>query len=170
MQTGSRCAVMLSVVFAAACDQGPTQFAQPSHHLAATLTPGAMQAHGSLQSQPLFEGCSSPIGFCTVGTARGVLNGEFVFTARRSVLSDTPGVVLFTGEIIFKTGRGEVRCQDAGAYNMGELESGPGPFASLCTITAGTGDWADATGHIRIQGTFSLAQGGNSRYEGLITR
>ena len=27
----------------------------------------AQQAHGSLRSQPLVEGCTSPIGFCTTG-------------------------------------------------------------------------------------------------------
>lgn len=44
-----------------------------------------------------------------------------------------------------------------------------GAFASVCTITRGTGDWAGATGHITY-GTFTLAEGGNSHYEGLISR
>ena len=130
----------------------------------------AQQAHGSLRSQPLVEGCTSPIGFCTTGQASGTINGDFTFTATRFVPSDTPDVILYTGEIVFRTSRGEVRCEDAGAYNIDELESGPGPFASLCTITGGTGDWAGATGHIRIQGTVTLAGGGNSHYEGLISR
>ena len=127
----------------------------------------AQQAHGSLRSQPLVEGCTSPIGFCTVGRASGTINGDFVFTARRMVPSDTPGVILFTGEIVFQTSHGEVRCQDAGAYNSGELESGPGPFASVCTITGGTGHWAGVTGHIRTHGTFTLAEGGNSQLRGV---
>src|SRR4249919_1726533 len=42
------------------------------------------QAHGSLRSQPLVEGCTSPIGFCTVGRASGTIKGDFVFTAFRS--------------------------------------------------------------------------------------
>jgi len=130
----------------------------------------AQQAHGSLRSQPLVEGCTSPIGFCTTGQASGTINGDFVFTARRFGPSDTPGVVLYTGEIVFQTSRGELRCEDAGAYDGDELESGPGPFASVCTITGGTGDWDGVTGHIRTHGTFSLAEGGNSRYEGLISR
>ena len=87
----------------------------------------AKQAHGTLRSQPLVEGCTSPIGFCTVGRAMGTIEGDFVFTASRFVPSDTPGVVLYTGEIVVKRSRGELRCQDAGAYNIGELESGPGP-------------------------------------------
>ena len=128
------------------------------------------QAHGSLRSQPLVEGCTSPGGFCTAGRASGTIKGDFVFTAFRSVPSDTPGVVLYTGEIVFQTRRGELRCQDAGAYNIGELESGPGPFASVCTITSGTSDWVGATGHIRTHGTFALAEGGNSEYEGLISQ
>ena len=130
----------------------------------------ATPAHGKLRSQPLVEGCTSPVGFCTVGRASGTINGDFVFTARAFVPSDTPSVILFTGDIVFTTSRGEVRCQDAGAYNVGEIESGPGPFASLCTITGGTGEWAGATGHIRIQGTFSLPEGGDRRYEGSISR
>jgi hypothetical protein len=128
------------------------------------------QARGSLRSQPLVEGCTSPVGFCTTGQASGTINGDFVFTANRTVRSDTDGVVLYTGEIVFQTSRGELRCQDAGAFNSGELESGPGPFGSVCTITGGTGHWAGATGHIRTHGTFNLAEGGNSQYEGLISR
>jgi hypothetical protein len=135
----------------------------------ALASKNAQQAQGTLRSQPLVEGCTSPIGFCTAGQARGRINGDFVFTAHRFVESDTAGVVLYTGEIVFQTSRGEVSCQDAGAYNSGELEAGPGPFGSVCTITGGTGDWAGATGHIRTHGTFSLAEGGNSRYEGLIS-
>jgi hypothetical protein len=130
----------------------------------------AEEADGSLQSQRLVEGCTSPIGFCTMGQAKGTIKGDYVFTAHRFVESDTPGVVLYTGEIVFQTSQGELRCQDAGAYNSGELESGPGPFGSVCTITGGTGDWAGATGHIRTHGTFSLAAGGNGDYEGLISR
>ena len=104
------------------------------------------------------------------GRASGTINGDFVFTANRTVPSDTEGVVLYTGEIVFQTSRGELRCQDAGAYNIGEFESGPGGFGSVCTITGGTGHWADAKGHIRTHGTFNLAEGGNSQYEGLISR
>ena len=43
------------------------------------------QAHGSLRSQPLVEGCTSPIGFCTTGQASGTINGDFVFTGHRFV-------------------------------------------------------------------------------------
>ncbi len=151
--------VLLLLVVAAAAASGGYALASKDPH----------QAQGILRSQPLVEGCTSPGGFCTVGRASGTIKGDFVFTAFRSIPSDTPGVVLYTGEIVFQTGRGELRCQDAGAYNIGELESGPGPFASVCTITGGTGDWAGATGHIRTHGTFSLAEGGNSQYEGLIS-
>jgi hypothetical protein len=129
----------------------------------------ALQAQGVVRSQALFQGCTSPIGFCTSGSMSGTINGDFVFTANWFIPSDTPGVIFLTGETVVQTSRGEVRCQDAASYNISELESGPGPFASLCTITGGTGDWAGATGHIRIHGTFTLADGGNSHYEGLIS-
>ena len=138
-------------------------------HLAQMPGTLALRVQGRTAGARL-EGCTSPIGFCTAGRASGSIKGDFVFTAHRFVPSDTPGVILYTGEIVFQTSRGEVRCQDAGAYTIDELESGPGAFASVCTITRGTGDWAGATGHIRTYGTFTLAEGGNSHYEGLISR
>ena len=69
-------------------------------------------------------------------------------------------------QIVVQTNQGEVRCQDAGAFGV----TGSGPVVDICTITGGTERWAGVTGHIRIHGTFTFAQGGNSKYEGEIVR
>ena len=124
------------------------------------------QAHGHLVSQVLSgPTCPSPIGLCTAGRLEGTINGDFVFSATSLQPSATPGVLFYTGEIVAHTSRGEVRCEDAGAFQT----SPPGGVVDLCTITGGTGDWAGVTGHIRIHGTFTFAEGGNSHYEGVIS-
>lgn len=46
---------------------------------------------------------------------------------------------------------------------------GEGSVADVCTIVAGTGDWAGVQGDIRIHGTFTFAEGGNSHYESVIS-
>src|SRR5262245_29580128 len=104
--------VLLLVVVAAGAAGG-------GHALASKDT---QQAHGSLRSQPLLEGSTSPIGLYTTRRVSGMINGDFVFTSHRFVTSDTQLVILHTGEIVVQRGRGEVRCQDAGAYNVGERE------------------------------------------------
>jgi hypothetical protein len=125
------------------------------------------EAHGHLVSQVLSgPACTSPIGLCTAGRLEGTINGDFVFTATSLTPSSTPGVFFYTGEIVVQTSKGEVRCQDAGAYGLGQPS---GPVVDICTITGGTGDWAGVTGHIRIHGTFTATEGGDSHYEGLIT-
>lgn len=133
---------------------------------AALASEREQQVHGHLFSQVLAgPACTSPIGLCTAGRLTGVINGDFVFTATRLEPSDTPGIFFYTGNIVVQTQRGEVRCQDAGAFGVNP----PGPVADICTITGGTGDWAGVTGHIRIHGTFTFAEGGNSKYEGVIS-
>lgn len=52
-----------------------------------TLTSGSGTAGecqpvtGHISSQLLTEGCTSPVGLCTIGRFRSDLRGEFVFTA-----------------------------------------------------------------------------------------
>lgn len=124
------------------------------------------QAHGHLVSQVLPPpSCTSPIGLCTAGRLEGTINGDFVFTATTLQPTSTAGVLFYTGNIVVHTKRGDVTCQDAGAFQAAP----PGGVVDLCTITAGTGDWAGTTGHIRIHGTFTFAEGGESHYEGVIS-
>jgi hypothetical protein len=56
--------------------------------------------------------------------------------------------------------------QDAGAYSFVDPS---GPVVDLCTITGGTGKYAGVSGHLRIHGTFTFVQGGDSHYEGTMT-
>jgi len=124
------------------------------------------QAHGALRSQVLAApACTSPVGICTAGRLTGTISGDFVFTATSLQPTSTPGVLFYTGEIVVHTSRGDVRCQDAGAFQA----AAPGGVADICTVTGGTGDWAGVAGHLRIHGTFTFAEGGNSHYEGVIT-
>jgi hypothetical protein len=127
------------------------------------------QAHGLLTSHVLTveQGCTSAIGLCTAGRLDGTINGDFVFTADKLIPSDTPGVFFYTGHIVVDTSRGQVTCQDAGVFQA--APSPPGGVVDLCTIVAGTGDWAGVLGHIRIHGTFTFAEGGFSHYEGVIS-
>jgi len=148
---------MLAVVVAAAAGYGAQALASSDDR----------QAHGMLRSQVLTgPACGSPIGLCTAGRLTGTINGDFVFSATRLEPSDTPGVLFYTGHIVVQTQKGEVRCQDAGSFQV----VAPGAVADICTITGGTGDWAGVTGHIRIHGTFTFEDGGFSHYEGLISK
>ncbi len=128
---------------------------------------GAQQAHGHLVSQAVTAGCASPVALCTAGRLEGVVNGDFTFVADRLEPSDTPGVFFYTRHIVVQTSRGDLTCQDAGAYSFSDAS---GPVVDLCTITGGTADWAGSSGTLRIHGTFTLAGGGDSHYEELVTR
>jgi hypothetical protein len=123
--------------------------------------------HGHLVSHALTSGCASPVGLCTAGRLEGVVNGDFVFTADKLEPSDTPGVFFYTGHIVVDTSRGQLTCQDAGAYSFADPT---GPVVDLCTIVGGTEDWAATSGTLRIHGVFTSAGGGDSRYEGTVTR
>lgn len=134
--------------------------------LTADASSDAQQAQGHLRSQAFTVGCTSPVALCTAGRMDGVIEGDFVFTADSLVPSDTPGVFFYTGHIVVQTSRGQLTCQDAGAYSFADPT---GPVADLCTIVAGSGDWSGVNGTLRIHGTFTLAGGGDSRYEGELT-
>jgi hypothetical protein len=133
----------------------------------ALATAGAQQVHGHLVSQALTSRCTSPVGVCTAGRLHGTINGDFVFTMSDHPASTTPNVFFYDGEIVVQTSRGELRCSDAGVYSFADPS---GPNVELCTITAGTGDWAGASGSIRLHGTFTGAAGGNAHYEGQISQ
>lgn len=128
----------------------------------ALASSGSQSIAGHLVSHALTSGCTSAVGLCTAGRLEGTINGDFVFTADSLKPSDTPGVFFYTGHIVVTTSRGQVTCQDAGAFSFADPT---GPVVDLCTITSGTGEFAGATGHLRIHGTFTFAEGGNSHYE-----
>ncbi len=127
---------------------------------------GDQQAHGHLVSHAVTTGCTSAVGLCTAGHLEGTIEGDFAFTADSLTPSDTPGVFFYTGHIVVHTSKGDVTCQDAGAYSFADPS---GPVVDLCTVLSGTGDWAGTTGNLRIHGVFTFADGGDSHYEGLIS-
>ncbi len=128
---------------------------------------GTQQAHGTLESKLMTDGCTSPVALCTAGRFTGVINGDFVFTATSFTPSNVPGIFFYDGTIVVRTSRGELRCADAGSVGLFDPT---GPLVELCEITGGTGDWAGTTGTLRIHGTFTFADGGYDHYEGSITK
>ena len=96
--------VLLLVVVAVAAASGGYALASKDAH----------QAHGSLRSQPLIEGCTSPIGFCTAGRASGTINGDFVFTAHRSVPSSHAQAWSVHAAASSRRATGELRCPGRG--------------------------------------------------------
>jgi hypothetical protein len=119
----------------------------------------------------LLEGpaCTSPVGVCTAGRLTGGIQGTFVFTAKTlTPTADTPatGVMLYTGEIVIRTARGEIRVKDAGAINY--TAGGTGDVGASSTIVGGTGHNTGISGRLRIAGTFTPDAGGRSEYHGYI--
>ena len=113
--------------------------------------------------------CLSPVGVCTGGRVWGGLQGDYQFTMSKLVPTaepETPSIFFFTGRSIVHTGGGDLHGVDTGTI---DLPPGQGGFASLITWTGGTGEWAGATGQIRLRGFLDAAAGTTSGdYEGSI--
>jgi hypothetical protein len=100
--------------------------------------------------------CTSPVGVCLEMQFSGVLDGTAAFTAKSLVPTvDTPatGVVLFTADTTLSTSNGKLILKDAGALGTTGQEN----FVNLATLVGGDGQWAGATGQIRVAGTFPTA-------------
>ena len=115
--------------------------------------------------------CTSPI-LCTIAQMVGKLKGEARFTAVAVILSaDTPstGVIFVIGNSIvvnaeLENKRGTLTIKNAAAYRT----VGNGDLVDNQTITGGTGDFAGATGSLRISGAFLPATGGTGHFEGTV--
>jgi hypothetical protein len=73
-------------------------------------------------------------------------------------------VVLLTGDNQITTKAGTLQTKDAIVLRT----TGTGDFAEVDTVISGTGEWAGATGVLRAQGTFTVADGGGGDYVGQI--
>ena len=111
--------------------------------------------------------CTSLAGLCTSGHFFGGIQGDFVFTATSlTPTMDTllTGVVHYTGDIAIQTEDGDLSIKDAGGFNA--TPNGTGDVGSVSTIIGGSGKWAGASGRIRIGGTFTPSEGGDSDFRG----
>jgi hypothetical protein len=112
--------------------------------------------------------CASPIGLCAGGQLYGGIKGELNLVATGlTPTQDTAvtGVFVFTGDNVIRTKTGDIYTKDAGVLNL--TPNSTGDDMSIATITRGTGDYAGATGTLRIYGTFSGTEG-EFNYEGQI--
>jgi hypothetical protein len=112
--------------------------------------------------------CASPIGLCAAGQLYGGIKGELNLVATSlAPTQDTPvtGVFTYTGDDVIKTKTGDIYTKDAGVLNL--TPNSTGDDMSIATIIGGTGEYAGATGSLRIYGTFSET-GGEFNYEGQI--
>ena len=94
---------------------------------------------------------------CTAGRVWGGIQGtyRFVMTTLQPSLA-VPTIMFFTGESEVTTKSGDLVL----GTDTGSIDVGPnGGFASLITFHGGTGDYAGATGQIRLRGELDPAAG-----------
>ena len=129
------------------------------------------QVRGHLDELPLVP-CASPVGLCTTAQMNGSIHGDAIFTAATITSStDFPltGVVFVTGDTAIEDAqvaghRGRIAIKNAAAFRT----TGGNDLVDVQTIIGGTGDFAGATGSLRISGDFVPGIGGSSTYEGVV--
>lgn len=111
--------------------------------------------------------CTSPVGLCANVTFNGVLKGHGTFivsSVTQTVDTPTTGVVLFTGDTLIETDKGQLTTKIAVLIRT----TGAGEFSELDTIIGGTGRWQGTTGSLQVTGTF-VDGVGSGKYTGSIT-
>jgi hypothetical protein len=124
---------------------------------------------GSLAETAVIAGCPSPVGLCTVAQMTGQLTGQAHFIASAIIPSaDTPltSVVFVTGDTTILDARlgnrqGTLVVKNAAAYRT----TGNGDLSDTQVIVGGSGDFAPASGALRISGTF-VDGNGTASFEG----
>lgn len=98
-----------------------------------------------------------PAPFCTAGRVWGGIQGDYSFAMTTIQPSGAvPSIMFFTGQSAIALKNGDV----LNGTDTGTLDLGPaGGFASLITFTGGTGDFAGATGQIKLRGQLDQAAG-----------
>lgn len=106
---------------------------------------------------------------CTGGRVWGGLQGEYFFTMSSAAAADptVPFINFFTGQsLITIDGSGTLQALDTGT-----IDFVGGGFASLITVTGGSGAYAGATGQLRVTGVFDPAAGTTAgQYRGTVCR
>jgi hypothetical protein len=156
--------VSLSLLLTAALILGSTQ----AHADASCRT---VQGSASLNPVPASE-CSSPVQICGEGTFTGGLKGSYssvLFTLTPTADTAVTQVVLFTAETTMPAAqvghwRGQLVFKEAGAFHV----AGAGEFGELYSVAGGTGDFVEATGVLKVVGTFDAVTGGEIAYQGQI--
>jgi len=157
------CCTKLSVrVLSALAVAGPLFFLGGGEALAKNCKP----VHGQFIDQVVVlsngSSCTSAIGFCVSGRAKGVLKGDFLatvtsftpITALFPSLAGTPaGTVAFvTADLVIHTKNGDLFLKKAAASNQNPDE---GDLGDVVTVVGGTGQWVGATGRLRVYGNLS---------------
>lgn len=100
---------------------------------------------------------ATPALVCTAGRVWGGLQADYAFTMRAAHAADPamPWSNFFTGRSTITVTKGET----LDASDSGTIDFQAGGFASLITITGGTGPYSGATGQLRITGVFDPRAG-----------
>jgi hypothetical protein len=127
--------------------------------------PNTKTYRGTLTEQAFTEGCTSPVGLCAAGEAKGGLHGDFEITATNITPTSDPDVVILETSYVIHTNKGDISFSGQTLLN-----TVTGFFSSLDEVTGGTGKWAGATGTLMSSGNFSFATGfGEGEYTAVIT-
>jgi len=121
---------------------------------------GRIHVFGVLSAAPTDDDCVSPIGWCTLGTLRGSLRGQYAYTMMSVIpaeLSEAPMISFYTGQVVIETRRGRIFGADAGSIDLSPF--GSGPYSSVVTVTGGEGHFAGVQGYIQITGTIDWTTG-----------
>jgi hypothetical protein len=121
------------------------------------------------ETQVTGPGCTSPVGLCTVAQLFGPLKGQARFIATALLPSaDTPttSVIFVVGDTTVVNARlgskhGTLVIKNAAAFRT----VGDGDLSDTQVVIGGTGDFAGASGSLRVSGTF-VAGSGTASFEG----
>jgi hypothetical protein len=156
-----------AIAFVAACGIG---FAAPA--IASAEDHAGITAHRAHHPDRVVAGtlttevtpCSS---LCTESAWTGSLDGVSNFALISMTDADIPNenVSRFHGHLALSTAHGDVTGTDLGVWNLDS-----GAYVDVYTITAGSDDFAGASGVIVLWGTLDPATGsGFSHYQGVLS-